>query len=208
MQTSTLSFHADESRQLLSAVLDGDASAQSLAPLGADPGQALSTWAAYVAIGEALRGQALPAADPAFVSGVMARIAHESIAPVAASRSPIVGPAPVSALPRREAANDSLWRWKAVAGVATLMAVGTLAWQVVVAPAPQAGPQWAGWTAPEQQVVAAAQPVQTVATQHGLLLRDPQLQELMAAHRQYGGVSALQMPAGFLRNATYDVPQR
>jgi len=40
------------------------------------------------------------------------------------------------------------------------------------------------------------------------MLRDPQLEELMAAHRQYGGVSALQMPAGFLRNATYETPQR
>jgi sigma-E factor negative regulatory protein RseA len=30
----------------------------------------------------------------------------------------------------------------------------------------------------------------------------------MAAHRQFGGASALQMPAGFLRNATFEGPAR
>jgi len=38
----------------------------------------------------------------------------------------------------------------------------------------------------------------------GTMLRDPRLDELMAAHRQLGGHSALQVPAGFLRNATYE----
>ena len=37
------------------------------------------------------------------------------------------------------------------------------------------------------------------------VLRDPQLDQLMAAHRQYGGSPS---PAGFLRNATFEVPGR
>ncbi|MEY3123908.1 MAG: hypothetical protein RLZZ573_428, partial [Pseudomonadota bacterium] len=37
-----------------------------------------------------------------------------------------------------------------------------------------------------------------------VMIRDPRLDALMAAHRELGGHSALQMPAGFLRNATYD----
>jgi sigma-E factor negative regulatory protein RseA len=49
---------------------------------------------------------------------------------------------------------------------------------------------------------------QAVVTERGVMLRDPQIEEFMAAHRQHGSLSALQMPAGFLRNATYDVPQR
>ena len=40
------------------------------------------------------------------------------------------------------------------------------------------------------------------------MIRDPQLDELLAAHRQLGGASALQMPAGFLRNATFEGPTR
>jgi len=36
------------------------------------------------------------------------------------------------------------------------------------------------------------------------MIRDPQLDALLAAHRQFGGTSALQMPAGFLRRATFE----
>jgi sigma-E factor negative regulatory protein RseA len=43
-----------------------------------------------------------------------------------------------------------------------------------------------------------------INTRQGVLLRDAELEALMAEHRQHGGVSALQMPAGFLRNATFD----
>ena len=39
------------------------------------------------------------------------------------------------------------------------------------------------------------------------MLRDPRLDELLAAHRQLGG-AALQMPSGFLRNATFEGPGR
>jgi sigma-E factor negative regulatory protein RseA len=40
------------------------------------------------------------------------------------------------------------------------------------------------------------------------MIRDPRLDELLAAHRQLGGASALQAPAGFLRNATFEAPAR
>jgi len=48
-----------------------------------------------------------------------------------------------------------------------------------------------------------------VAEESGaVMLRDPQLDALLAAHRQHGGVTALQMPAGFLRNATFNEASR
>jgi sigma-E factor negative regulatory protein RseA len=58
--------------------------------------------------------------------------------------------------------------------------------------------------------VAATTPAATVVTNsdNSVMLRDPQLDELLAAHRQLGGGSALQTPAGFLRNATFDAPRR
>jgi sigma-E factor negative regulatory protein RseA len=40
------------------------------------------------------------------------------------------------------------------------------------------------------------------------MIRDPQLDEFMAAHRQLGGASMLQMPAGLVRNATFEGPAR
>jgi sigma-E factor negative regulatory protein RseA len=40
------------------------------------------------------------------------------------------------------------------------------------------------------------------------MLRDPRLDQLLAAHRQLGGATALQAPSGFLRNATFEGPAR
>jgi sigma-E factor negative regulatory protein RseA len=56
----------------------------------------------------------------------------------------------------------------------------------------------------------AANTAQTELAQAGpqVMIRDPRLDELLAAHKQFGGASALQMPAGFLRNATFEAPQR
>jgi sigma-E factor negative regulatory protein RseA len=69
--------------------------------------------------------------------------------------------------------------------------------------------------APAQSAPAAVPaPMVAVAaegagTQPGaqVMLRDPRLDELVAAHRQYHGATNLQMPAGFLRNATFDTPK-
>jgi sigma-E factor negative regulatory protein RseA len=41
-----------------------------------------------------------------------------------------------------------------------------------------------------------------------VMLRDPQLDAMLAAHRQAGGAPALQMSAGFLRNATFEGTSR
>ena len=41
-----------------------------------------------------------------------------------------------------------------------------------------------------------------------VMIRDPRLDELLAAHNQFGSTSALQMPAGFLRNDNFSTPSR
>lgn len=171
------------------------------------------TWGHYHWLGDVLRQgeNAPPPADTAFVTAVMQRVAHEPLpqrmpeAVVPHTTATVVAlpvaASPASAVP--EAANDAVFRWKWVAGVAALAAVVSVAWQVVVAPG-------GGAAAPQlAQAPAAVVPTtQAVWTQHGVVLRDPQLEAFLSAHRQFGGVSALQMPAGFLRNATYDAPQR
>ena len=127
-----------------------------------------------------------------FVAGVMGRLAQEPAPWAVATPAPLAAdPAPPARRP--EASNDPVFRWKVLAGVASFLAVAALTWQVAVAPAPSAAPQLA-------QTTPEAAPMQWVVTDRGVVLRDPQLEELMAAHRHYGGVSALQMPAGFLRD--------
>lgn len=202
-------------REQLSALADGHGPSAETGWAGlcrayAEDTQLQQAWSDYHWLGEALRaGDHAPApADTAFVAGVMARIASEDAKAVKAQRIPAQ---PVTVVwPEMPAANDAIFRWKMVAGMATLAAVAAVAWHVAVAPQP--GPQLAQATSPPAPVVQLAQGeqsrAQAVVTEHGVVLRDPQLEELLAAHRQYGGMSALQMPAGFLRNATYETPQR
>ena len=87
-----------------------------------------------------------------------------------------------------------------MAGFASLAAVAAIAWNAsgLLAPAPTP-PQLA-------QVSSGPQPV-LVASPQGPMVRDARLEELLAAHKQMGGASALQVPAGFLRNATFETPQ-
>jgi sigma-E factor negative regulatory protein RseA len=59
---------------------------------------------------------------------------------------------------------------------------------------------------PPSQVVPVA--LVTADGASALMIRDPQLDALLAAHRQMGGTTALQMPSGFLRNATFEEGKR
>ncbi|EWS64150.1 hypothetical protein Y695_02610 [Hydrogenophaga sp. T4] len=106
------------------------------------------------------------------------------------------------------------------AGLASLAAVVAVSWSVMqgasapggtAVSAPQLA-QVAPPTDPAKPVVADSDTGSTnvaVSTGQGILIRDARLEQMLAEHRQYGGMSALQMPAGFLRNATYDTaPQR
>ena len=42
----------------------------------------------------------------------------------------------------------------------------------------------------------------------GRILAEMEVEALLAEHRQHGGMSALQNPTGFIRNATYDTDAR
>ncbi|MEK9803379.1 MAG: anti-anti-sigma factor, partial [Curvibacter sp.] len=55
---------------------------------------------------------------------------------------------------------------------------------------------------------ASAVPPAQAPAEASVMIRDARLDQLIAAHQQQGGSSALQMPAGFLRNATFERPAR
>ena len=142
---------------------------------------------------------ALPASDAGFVLRLRARLQAERTYREPESAKDLVAQHgtrqwPGGRLGRQEqSANDASLRWKLVAGFATLAAMAVLSWELVAAwSAPTAGSQMAQIETP----LAPERPQ--------VMIRDPQLDNLLAAHQQSGGISALQMPAGFLRNATYD----
>lgn len=143
-------------------------------------------WDGYGVISSALRGQALPPADAVRVASVMAHVAQAAVSPASPDR--LVN-----------AANDTVWRWKWVAGVCAATAVSALSWGVWQgAAASRAGAELAR--------VQAVEVVKVSSDDGGRMLRHPELEALLAEHRQHAGLSAVQLSSGFLRNATYEWP--
>lgn len=190
---------------LTSALADGELRGaeleQALAALQ-QSGQARARWCEYELLGEVMRSGArgaLGSHEPDFAAHVCAKLADEPPRP---RRAGVVGPIAV-----RPSANDPVWRWKLVAGLSSVMAVAVLAWTVVAGGrAGDGAPQLAAGPTPGPVVAVAPTPSQE--GEQTVMLRDPRLDQLIAAHQQMGGASALQVPAGFLRSAAYERPVR
>ncbi|GAB3355077.1 sigma-E factor negative regulatory protein [Giesbergeria sinuosa] len=230
-------------REQLSALADGELPdeewAQALDFAASDEGR--ETWQLYQLVGDVLRSPELARQTHddggAFMARLRQNLAQE---PTHNDHQPPPHSTPVTpvlahntiALPTavapKAAANDSVFRWKLVAGVASLATVASLAWSTWGSsgnPGAATG-QWAAvGTAPTTQEVVQAKPVATPVTTENpvtvaqterpnqpsaapVMLRDPRLDELLAAHQQFHGASALQLPAGFLRNANFESPKR
>jgi len=185
-------------REQLSALADGELAADDIAQAlaFADSDEGRQTWQLYQLVGDVLRSPELAHhAQHDVLSGVRAQIAKEP--------RPQLQTVPLVRGPDR-AANSSVFRWKMAAGMASVAAVAALGWSSLLTDgaAFSAGVQLVQGGAPQQSV-----PTEVVAMQAGdgapVMLRDPRLDELLAAHRQYSSVAALQMPANFLRNANF-----
>lgn len=193
-----------QTQELISALADGqlrgDAFARGVELAASDPA-AREAWQAYHLIGDVLRsGELAVAGSPsAFLERLQRRLRDEP--PLAARVVPRVVPDPAAPPRREEAANDGSFRWKLVAGFASVAAVGAMAWSLVGGlPGKPASAELA--KAPAGSVLTAGE--------RGVMIRNPQLDELLAAHRRLGGASALQMQmsTGLVRNATFEAPGR
>jgi sigma-E factor negative regulatory protein RseA len=186
-------------QELVSALADGelrgDELARGIAAAAAEPAAA-GTWHTYHVIGDVLRSGDLAQAAPCdrFMLKLQASLQAES-APQPVLRPIAVRSAADAVDIAQPAANDSQ-RWKLVAGFASLAAVAAIGWSVVGVTGEKPG-------APQLAAVPAPPAVVPVAVESGRMIRDEQLDKLLAAHRQWGGATALQTPSGFLRNATF-----
>lgn len=190
--------------------LHGEAFANTVAGL-AQASDARQTWHAYHVVGDVLRaGEPVNSArDVEFLARLKlglqqepSRVQRDDATDLIAAYASSTGARGRKGL-KSESANQSQYRLNWLAGLASLALVSVLGWQAISAIgessgvpllarlAGQADTQTAG-------LASAASPESTI------MLRDPQLDALLAAHRQVGGTSALQMPSGFLRNATYE----
>ncbi len=176
-------------QEQLSALHDGQLSASQarvLVQASLDDPRLLAQWRSMSAISDVLRlqqggvGVALPPA------------AVPAQAPMAV----------------RPAANDGVFRWKMVAGVAAMAAVGSLVWGLLGAGgAASSAPQGvlAQGAAPSQEPVRDALVTVSagqIAGQEATMIRNPHLDELLAAHKQFGGASALHQSTGALRSVS------
>ena len=163
----------------------------------------------YQLIGDVLRGAAPSTrvgSDPMrLLDRVRAGIADEQLRPQPQS---VLRPAVATTVASGAAANDSVFRWKLAAGFASVAAVMAVSWGLMGIGAPGAGPAASSPVLVQAPAAGAADadPPEAVLvmTPQGAVVRDPQLEQLLNEHRQFGGMTALQAPTGFLRNATYD----
>lgn len=203
----------DAMRERLSALADGELQGEEFASAVAHAGtpEGQSDWRMYHLIGDTLRsGQVPHVADPALLGRLREQLAREPRPASVTQEAVVLAKVPQPSL---EAANASMFRWKLVAGFASLAAVVAVGWNSHTEPAASGAPQAAQLAVIQQQPAPGAWPPPFVATAETpdtpqVMIRDPRLDELLAAHKQFGNTTALQMPAGFLRNATFDAPRR
>lgn len=222
----------------LSALMDGEASdseiLKGLSQPRLDP-RDLSTWHTYHLIGDVLReghqGVTLSSSSSELLLAVRKEIADQEVLP----QLPLAKSVPASTV-RRDSANDAVFVWKMVAGFASVAAVAAISWTTLGAGAGAvrsdemgAGARMAASATAGATVVpvgsttvivptgvaqassersADSGATVVVNTLQGPMLRDPELEKLLAEHRHFGGASALQMPAGFMRSATQEAVGR
>ncbi|RZL67730.1 MAG: anti-sigma factor [Variovorax sp.] len=199
--------------------LHGDEFSAVVGQLGVES-ELRATWQTYHLVGDVLRsGGHAPCSDSdVFLSRLQRRLAAEPvIALVSTSVTAVAAPTEPVAV---EAANEPVFRWKLVAGAASLAAAAAIGWTWIGGGgAASGGAQLAQQQAPANSVLAVAgtpapsgpsvlAPTRVIVGngQAQVMLRDPRLDELLEAHQQVSGVS--QMPSGFLRNATFEAPSR
>ena len=183
----------------LSALADGELPAHEIGALldalDAQP-DAHQWWTVHHASAAVVRGEAVASAsgDKAFWDALQVRLAHDALAD-AWHEAPAYRGAPLAA--PQVAANDAWWKSLRLASVAGIVSVGVVAALV--------------WPSSQEAQLSVAPTVAPVLVATGadstgisVMLRDPALDALMAAHQQMGGHSAWQAPSGFLRNATFD----
>ena len=222
---------SDAGREQISALMDGQLDRTAFHALVArlgDDDDARATWQVYHLVGEVLRSPhgAWARDSQAFAARLGARLRAEGVQP-GRPELPVSVVSSASITPLKIAVNDHLtlataekdskfsapanddhFRWQWVAGFAMLSVVAALGWNLLGSvDSPAAGqlalrPDAVG-AAPDMVAALRSPDRATVVTDRTGMIRDPRLDELMAAHRQTGSLSALHNQAGFLRNATY-----
>lgn len=183
----------EQGRALLSALADGEPdAAQPACALWREDPQARATWHTYHLIGDVLRSDDLaapPARDAAFLAALRERLAGEPT---------VLAPAPaVAAAARRRHA----WLTPAAVAAGFVAVAGVLVVARVVVPGGD-GPvvAFGGPSNPALQRAGIGAPTAAPLVVEGGLIRDPQLDAYLRAHREATGGAPAALPGGAPRN--------
>lgn len=188
--------------------LDHDA-ASRVAAKWRDCEETRKAWHRYHLIGDVLRSDELAGSvrDEAFLQALRARLAQEPVVLAPALSAEVDEHAHTAAVAMAGGGRPGRRRrWGAPAAVAAgfMVVAGAL---VVTRVDQSAAPVTAlAVAAPEPAKAATVE--QPVLVVNGELVRDAQLDRYLSAHKQFGGSTALGVPSGFLRSATYEAPSR
>lgn len=182
---------SDETWAALSSLADGEAGSEvqeRCLVMWAEQAAARERWRHYQLIGDVLRSRELArdgAHDAAFLSALRERLARE----------------PVVLRPTRPTLVRRLRAWAApMAATAGVAAVAGVVVMLRSAPTPGDAPQVAARPSTQPVAVSAPALVQQTQPVNGRLIRDARLDRYLAAHRQSGTGTALQMPGGVVRS--------
>jgi sigma-E factor negative regulatory protein RseA len=201
-QTKPISYQ-EVSALMDEAVAGPDTSLAFDRLLAAEDAQA--TWHRYHLIGDVIRSESLApsGADLGFAQRVMDSLASDPSLKTQKAQSAVE-----SQLPEPQkliSANASKFQIRAVAGAFGVCVLAFILFalfqdkQDTAAGAQSLATEQPQVKAPVEVALEEERPVMT---------RDPELDALLSAHQEMGGHSALQTPAGFLRNATFDRSKR
>lgn len=210
-QRPSNAFPDDHLSALADGALRGEDFATALQRLANDQ-EALAQWHCYHVVGDALRSSDLGdgRGDLDFLKRLEARLAREPARVTMPDEVELIGQVVVPV--QRPAANGDVFRWKLAAGFASLAAVAAIGWQSLQwqmhagAAAVLAQDSGASSTGGFQQVRSELPSSPDVAMSTGgnppVMLRNAQLDELLAAHNRAVGGAALQSQVRLLRNVS------
>jgi sigma-E factor negative regulatory protein RseA len=195
----------DRISALADGVLSGEEFATAMEAVHSNP-QAMQSWYGYHLVGDVLRGDAGGVSTDGglgFWQRLEGRLEMEPVRSVETVHltETFWG---ATGGENKPSANEEVFRWKLLAGVACLGLAGVLGWGAWSQTAQPQGGQFSAvqLQSPSQQSLLTASPPPAG------MLRDPVLDDLLAQHQRFGGHSVLQVPTGFLRNTTYEVPAK
>lgn len=207
----------------LSCLADGELAAADLdAGLsGLPPGEVAERWRAYQLIGDVLRDPELAAlgrCDARWLAQLRQQLQAE-VAPVAGvAARPAVTPGQA----QRPAANDGVFRWKMVAGLASFAAVAAVGWNLFGTLQPAAVPVTTAVLAQNESPQPTVE-TRNVALNQGralqrfwspaqppytMVLRNPELDRMLAQQAGTNPDLATQRASEFFRSAGYGGTER